>query len=65
MTSSFILAGYEALQVLAFHRCAWEVPFEKQLLDITGPGSSQDLTLSSVNVKSFGPGLLVLSYFRG
>ena len=32
--SSFILVSYEAVQVLAFGRCAWEVPFEEQLMDI-------------------------------
>ena len=64
MTSSFILASYEASKVLAFSRSAGEVPFEKQLLDITDPGNSQDLILSSVNVKSFGLGLLVLGYFQ-
>lgn len=48
-----------------FRSCAWEIPFEEQLLDITGRGGPQNIMLSNGNAKSSGPGLLVHGILKG
>jgi hypothetical protein len=59
------LWGYEVMQVLPSSRCAWEVPFEEQLLDAINPGSNQNQILSVVNVKPSGPGRLAYCILEG